>query len=84
MGNFNENDNAPAGSVAVKANKPSNADQLSVDKIYDANNKLVVQETDNGAPDGSQYKKVEEDDKTMDENDKVKSHRSKLQLTLTF
>jgi len=64
----NSNDNY---NVAVKAIKPNNNnDQLSVDKIYDSNNKLVVQETDN-APDAS-YKRVEEDDKTLDEIDKLR------------
>lgn len=61
---FNDNENA------VKAIK-SNNEQLSVGKIYDSNNKLVVQDSDNGTPDAS-YKRVEEDDKTLDEIDKLR------------
>ena len=59
----------------IKINKPNNElnqlSQLSVDKVYDSNNKLVVQENDNNAPDAS-YKRVEEDDKTLDEIDKIR------------
>lgn len=45
-------------------------DQI-VDKLFDSNNRPVVQELSNNNAD-STFKRVEEDDKTLDENDKLR------------
>lgn len=58
----------PTNSVPEVIKHPSNP---IVDKIYDSDSKLVVQESDN-SPDNT-YKKIEEDDKSPDELDKIRA-----------
>lgn len=59
----------PVDQSEIKVSNGFSNDQLSVvEKIYDSNNKLVVQEPDKN----DDVKRVEEDDKTLDEIDKLR------------
>ncbi|KPM02765.1 N-acetyllactosaminide beta-1,3-N-acetylglucosaminyltransferase-like protein 1 [Sarcoptes scabiei] len=51
-----------------------NAKQVGqiVDKLFDSNNRPVIQDVNDGNNNGPSYKHIEEDDRTIDENDKLR------------